>query len=298
MDVTLRQLRTIREIATHGSIAAAATSLGYTPSAVSQQVAALERVAGTAMLERVGRGVQLTDAGRALADHVGPILAGVDGAAAAVERAATTLHGSVRLAIFESFANACMGQVLAELADRAPGIQLHSTQLDPDRALDALLAGMVDMALVLDYPHAPSPRPRGVQHHTILVEPFRLAVPENSTIVGPVDLATMADHAFVAGTLDSSCRRCTVGACREAGFEPTVHHELDNLAASLRIVGAGAGVTLLPDLALSELPPGVRVVDLVTPVHRRVDLCHRDGALRPTVAATRDVLLGLFAPRA
>jgi DNA-binding transcriptional LysR family regulator len=299
MDLTLRQLRTIREIAHTGSIAAAADQLGYTPSAVSQQVAALERATGVAVLERVGRGVQLTDAGRALVSHADGILDGVEAAAAAVEATTTEPRGQVRLSVFESFVTTCLPRVLLALRADAPEVDLRTTQLEPDHALDALLAGTVDLALVLDYPHAPSPRARGVSRHTLLVEPFRLAAPDAWDLPEPVDLADLSHLPFVAGTPASSCRRCSDGACREAGFEPLVSHELDNLQASLHLVAAGAGLTLVPELALAGAPPGVRTLELATPLHRSIDLCHREVAqLRPSVAAVRDALLGSFVPQA
>ena len=291
MDLTLRQLRTLREVAVRGTIAAAATSLGYTASAASQQIAALERATGRPVLERVGRGVQLTDAGLALVRHADEVLGKVEEAQASLEALDDEPAGTVRISTFESFASALMPELVRRLAIEHPRVALRSTQLDPDVSVEALLSGAVDIALVLDYPHAPSPRPRGAHQETVLVEPFRLAVPHDHPFVGPVDLSTLSDEPFVAGTPESSCRRCIVGACREVGFEPDVHHEIDNLPATLRLVAAGAGITLLPELALHDCPPGVRLLELVQPIRRSIEVAYRDASSnRPTVRAVLDAI--------
>lgn len=292
MDLTLRQLRMLREVAVRGTLAAAATSLGYTASAASQQIAALERATGQSVLERVGRGVQLTDAGHALAAHAEEVFAGIEHAQAALEAIGDEPTGTVRISTFESFASALMPEVVTRLAAECPGVTLRSTQLDPDLSLESLLAGAIDIALVLDYPHAPSPRPRGAHRETVLTEPFRLAVPDHHRLTAPVDLTTLTDEMFIAGTAESSCRRCVVGACREAGFEPRVAHEIDNLPATLRLVAAGAGITLLPELALHDRPPGIRLLEITQPVQRSVEVAYREASSkRPTVRAVLDAII-------
>lgn len=291
MELTLRQLRTIREVAERGTISASAVSLGYTPSAVSQQVAALERSLGVDLLEKVGRNVRLTDAGRALVAHADAILERADETRAVVEQTLTAPTGEVRLSVFPSFAGAVLPDLLARVRAHHPTLVVRTAELDPDDAPDAVLAGNVDLALVLDYAHAPVPRPAGVAWHTLRHEPFRLVVPMDDPLEGPVALAAVATREFVSGPLTSSCGRFTVNACRAAGFEPDVRHEIDGFDATLRLVAAGAGVTLLPDLALAMPPPGVRFLDLEAPLHRTVLAAARPSSLqRPAVRALLDVV--------
>lgn len=291
MDVTLRQLRTIREVADRRTIAAAAASLGYTPSAVSQQLASLERALGVELLEKVGRNVRLTDAGRALVEHATAVLDRADATRAVVEQALAVPAGDVRLSVFPSFAASLLPELLVRLADDHPALLVRSVELDPDVAPDAVAAGRVDLALVLGYPHATVPRPTGIEWRTLWTEPFRLVVPEGDPLDGSVDLAELAGRPFVAGPLSSSCGRFTVNACRAAGFEPDVRHEIDGFDATLQLVAAGAGVTLAPDLVLLDPPPGVRLLELDQPLHRTIELAARPSSLaRPAVRAVVDVV--------
>ena len=291
MDITIRQLRTIREIARSGTIAAAAESLGYTPSAVSQQMSALESVVGVEVLERVGRGVRLTDVGRALVARADAVLATLDETRAEIEQVSGSPVGSVRVAVFESFAAALLPDVIARVRSAHPDVTVRSVQLDPEDAVEELLRGSCDLALVVDYAHAPSPRPRGIEWRVLRQEPFRLVVPVDDDLTGPVELTSVADRPFVAGSLDTSCGRCTINACRDSGFEPDIHHEIDQNTAALRAVASGAGVTLLPELALVDAPPGVKILDLVRPLHRTIEIAARPVTLqRPAVAAVVDVV--------
>lgn len=295
MDITLRQLRTIRELASHGTIAAAAASLGYTASAVSQQLTALERVAGVPVVERVGRGVRLTDAGRALVHHADVMLATLEEARAAVEEVGEVVRGDIRMAVFETAGAALMPGVIRALARDHPQLVLRSVDRDPETALAELVAGRLDLALVYDYANSPSARPPGVERLVLLHDRMRLAVPADDDLTGVVDLASLAHRPFVvSGPLDDSCARCLRQACRDAGFEPDMRHQIDAVTVSLQLVAAGAGLALLPDLALAEAPPGVRLLELTKPVHRTVEVAYRSaGARRPAIRAVVDALVAV-----
>jgi DNA-binding transcriptional LysR family regulator len=292
MDVTLRQLRMIRELAARGTIAAAAQALGYTPSAVSQQLAVLERITGVPVLERIGRGVQLTDAGRELVVHAQEVLAKMEEAQAAIEEVAAVPRGEVRLAIFESFASSLMPDLLRMLRSSHPELLLRSLELDPDKALNTLVMGSTDVALVVDYPHAPSPRPRGVERRFLRQERFRLVVAAGDELPAVVELAALAERSFVMGSAETSWGRSVLQACREAGFEPDIHHEIDKTPATLQLVAAGAGIALIPDLALPEVPAGVRVIDLAQPVCRTIEVAYREASLRrPAIGVVLDAIV-------
>ncbi|MDP9019576.1 MAG: LysR substrate-binding domain-containing protein [Actinomycetota bacterium] len=292
MELTLRLLRTIREVAARGTIAAAADALGYTASAVSQQVAALERATGLPVLERVGRSVRLTDVGRELVRHADDILARVEATEAALEEVAAGPRGEVRLAVFESVASALIPDVVALLARRHPDLVVGSRELDPDDVPDALRLGEVDLAFVLDYPHAPGPREDGLEYLVLGREQFRLVVPATDEVGAVVDLASLCHRPFVASPAHMSCGRCVVQACREAGFEPVIRHEVDGYPATLRLVAGGAGVALVPDLGLIDVPAGVAVRELAQTVYRTIELAYRRASVgRWAVRAVIDAVV-------
>lgn len=304
MDVSLQQLRMLREVARHGTIAAAAGALGYTPSAVSQQLAGLERATGVPVLERVGRNVRLTDAGRELVRHAGELLARLEAAHAAMERVNGAVQGTVELAVFESVATTILVPLLELLARRAPDLEVHTRQEDPDAALEALEAGELDLVFTLEYPHAPARLPAHVVRRPVLDDVFHLVVPADDPLAArPVTpLASLAGRRLVASPPWMSCGRCIVTACRAAGFEPDVAHAIDDYRTTLLLVRAGAGVALVPELALTDLPPGLRVVGVDPAFSRTIQLAHRAAsAERPAVAAVcaavDEVVAGLALPR-
>jgi DNA-binding transcriptional LysR family regulator len=276
MDLTLRQLRMLREVAVRGTIASAAEALNYTPSAVSQQLAGIEDSTGIAVLERVGRNVRLTDAGRELVRHAENVLDDLERARAALESVGQEAKGTVEMSIFGSIAATIMPPVLRRLADEHPELRVLTREMDPDIALESLQLGDLDLLFFLDYPHAPGPQPSGVERRPVAADWFRLVVPHDDPLgPGPIDLADLADREFIASPPHISCGRCVVQACREAGFEPLIRHQLDDYPASLKLVAAGAGIALVPDLGLVDRPTGLKVLELVTPVCRVIELAHR-----------------------
>src|ERR687891_2319708 len=164
----LRKLRLLRELADRGTIAAVAEALAYTPSAVSQQLSALEREAGVPLLEKAGRRLRLTDAGVALAEHATALLARAEQAEAELERVQGEVRGTVRIAAFQTAALAFLPDLLRRVADRHPGLRIEYVEDDAEHALPALALGEVDLVVAEEYEHAPRP------HHPGLVrEPLR-----------------------------------------------------------------------------------------------------------------------------
>ena len=292
MDLSFQQLRMLREVAHRGTLAAAADALGYTPSAVSQQLGALERSTGIAVLERIGRGVRLTDAGRELVRHADGLLAGMEAARAALESVGGEARGTVELSVYESVASTLLPDVLDRLAIRHPDLELRTREIDPDQAIDAVARGEIDLAFSIDYLHAPAANRAGVQRELVVEDHFHVVVPDSHPITAPtVALDDLAGERFISSPLDLSCGRCVAVACRAAGFEPDVAHQLDDYPTTLRLVAAGHGIGLVPDLGLVHPPPGLRILDLETPVIRFVQLAFRDASAgRPAIRAVRDVV--------
>src|SRR4051794_22141013 len=146
----VRRLRVLREVATHGSFSSAADALSYTQSAVSQQMAALEREAGTRLVERSARGVRLTDAGRALVAHADAILARLADAEEELQAMAGLRSGRLRLAAFPSACATLMPLAVARYRERHPGVELSLTPADPPDAVRLLRSGECDVALTIE----------------------------------------------------------------------------------------------------------------------------------------------------
>lgn len=301
MDMTLVQLRMLRELDRRSTIAAAAQALGYTPSAISQQLSNLEQAAGTELLERIGRNVRFTDAGRALVGHAADILERVDGARAALEAANGAVHGHIELTVFESVASNLLPALTTRLAADHPDLIVRSRLADPNDAVDGLMTGDVDLAFTIDYDVAPVRPVAGVTRQDVFEDRFFLVVPLDDDLARrtprrtPVALSAVSDRTFIGPDLESSCGALIATACARAGFQPDVVHRLDDYRTAIAMVAAGHGVSLIPDLGLPCDSDGVRVLCLEEPVSRRIQLAYRTAsATRPAVIAVCTALAELI----
>lgn len=289
MDLTLLHIRMLCAVASNGTIAAAADALGYTPSGVSQQLAALERAVGQPVLERVGRNVRLTDAGRVLVDRGAHVLDQVDAVLTDVARSTTDVAGEITVAVFESIASTVLADVLRVLADRYPDLRVRTRQMEPDAAVEAVKGGDVDLAFTINYWNAPARVYPDVVRYSLIEDLFHVVVPAEDELLGPVvTLPQIADRRLIASPPDTSCGRCVITACRSAGFEPDVAHELDDYATALQLVSGGQGIALVPELGLVNPPPGVRTIRIDPPMTRVIELAaRRSSAERPALVAAR-----------
>jgi DNA-binding transcriptional LysR family regulator len=297
MDISIQQLRVLREVAACQTIAAAAESLGYTPSALSQQLRNLERATGVPVHERVGRNVRLTDAGRELVGHARSLLDGLEAAQAAVERVTDEARGTLTLGTFESVAATALPTLLTRLAADHPDLRLRTAELEPDEAMASLASGDIDLSFTVDYRHAPSPPTPGIRRDTVVDEYFRLAVATDDPLTGrSVALSDLADRSFICSSPQLSCGRCIVTACRTAGFEPDIAHVNDDYSTALHLVAANQGVALIPDLGLVRRPDGVRILDTRPQFSRTIQIAYREASAdRPAVVAVRALIDEVFA---
>jgi DNA-binding transcriptional LysR family regulator len=294
----VRRLRVLREVALRGSIAGAAEALRFTPSAVSQQVAKLEREAGVALVERGPRSISLTPAGWRLVEHAEAILDRL--ARAEIElRALAGEPPALRLGAITTAAVGIVPDALVRFGAVRPDIEVTVAEADPLASLARLPTREIDLAIVFEYDFVPLPADPRVVYEVLLEEPLRVVLPASHPLAQrrAVRLADLAEETWIRSTPRSSCHPFTERACRAAGFEPRIRFEFDDYAAMQNLVASGAGVALAPDLGLTRLSPGVAARPIAFGPKRRVLAAYRDGegglfgipdmlaALRESVAA-------------
>ncbi|MGW3117778.1 LysR family transcriptional regulator [Streptomyces sp. NPDC001107] len=299
MDWTSSQLRSLVELTRRGTITAVARALGYTPGGVSQQIAALEKATGMELLQRVGRRVELTDAGKTLARHAERILSTEAEAVEALERSRGEVSGVLVVGLFATAAAEILPPALQRVREAHPGLAVHSRDMDVDEVYDAVASGAVDLALGLDYPDVPIPRDPALRVMQLERERFSLAVP-TGWLEGreEVALADTQNLGWILPSPDSYYGRAVRTACRRAGVEPDVQHEVTDTAATLALVEAGIGISTVTELMLRLRASCFDVVRLRERVERHIVVVFRSAAeRRPTVAALVDVLRAVAGTR-
>jgi DNA-binding transcriptional LysR family regulator len=292
----VRRLRVLREVASHGSFSAAAEALSYTQSAVSQQIAALEREAGARLVERSARGVKLTDAGRALVGHTDAILARLADAEEELQAINGLRGGRLRLAAFPSACASLMPQVVATFRDRHPGVELTLCPADPPEALTLLRSAEVDVALSIEAAFAPA-RADDLDAQHLLDDPMYIMLRADHALASRarLKLSDLADEAWMIGSGATTCPDTSIflHACQAAGFEPHIAFNLDDYNAIQGFVAAGMGISFIPDLALVNLREDVVVRSFGgqrAPARRIVALTLADSYRSPAKQAMLDVM--------
>jgi DNA-binding transcriptional LysR family regulator len=281
LDVT--RLRVLVAVARHGSVTAAAHALNYAQPSVSHHLARLEAETGTKLVQRAGRGIRLTDAGRLLAERAAEVIGRLDAAENELAVYSGLRAGRLRLAAFPSALGTVVPVAAAMLRDKHPSVDLRLTEAEPPEALRMLRAGYVDVALVFRHDleslegssgsagshgsHG-SPGSLGVpaaddadlREQVLFDEPVHLIVPADPpadseplppaalTEMWPADLARFSAQRWIAGC--DRCREHLLQQCAAAGFTPKVAFTTDDFVAVQALVGAGLGLALLPALAL------------------------------------------------
>lgn len=286
------RLRLLRQVGLRGTIAGAARALGLTASAVSQQLAILEREAGTALVDRSSRGVSLTGAGRALAARAGEVQDVLLAARADLDRLAGTLGGPVRVAAVASAALSFVSASVTAMAEAHSGIEVAVIVAEPGSALELLLAGDVELAVVDEYDYVPLALPDFGLAFELRREPLVLTVPRGWAGKRRPSLTELADADWVMPPDDAACGLAVRSACRAAGFEPRVRWTSDDMLVLARAVAAGHGVAILPRLSVAADAAALDIRTLRAPhLERRLTAVGRPSALnRPTVAVVLESL--------
>ena len=300
----LRRLRLLHELRERGTIAAVADALHFTPSAVSQQLAVLEREAGVTLVERAGRGVRLTDAALVLAEHAAALLDRAALAEAELAAAAGTVAGRGRIAGFQSVAVHIASPAMQVLAREAPRLRCELVEAEPEQALPELALGDIDLVLADEWSHQPLPLSPGIERHELLDDPVYLALPARHPAArrhrDAVPLAELAQEPWTTGHVGMAWHTMTYRTCRElGGFEPDVRHATNDATVSLALVAHGLAVTMLPELVLPARHPGValraiagaRISRAIVAATRAVDAAR--PSTRAVLAAVRDAAAAL-----
>ncbi len=259
----LQRLRILRELAERRTLAAVADSLGYSPSAISQQLSVLEKEAGTPLLQRAGRGVTLTDAGRVLADHADRLLAAADAARADLAALSGDVRGIVRAGGLQSALRYLLIPTLAALSPEHPGIRLELTEIELEPALPELRLGALDLVVSDEYATQPRPRLAGIRREVLLEEPLVVVLPAahpRSRGRGPVNLTTLRDDVWVASASGTGHHARVLAACRDlGGFEPELRHRSNDADLQLEFVRRTGAVALMPRLTVPRDDPTMAV---------------------------------------
>ena len=284
------RLRLLREVSLRGTIAGAARVLGLTPSAVSQQLAVLEREAGTALVDRSPRGVVLTGAGHLLAARAVQVMDILAAARADLDRVAGAVAGPVGLACVASAAASFVSSAVCALRESHPGIAPTVVAVEPRDALELLAAGDVDLAVVDEYDYVPLALPEFVVATYLCSEPLVVVRPVGTGPLRPprlADLADLAEQPWVMPPDYAACGQAVRAACRDCGFEPDVRWESDDMLLLARAVADGHGVAVLPQMSVPAEAAGIYVSPLGgTGLTRRLTAAARSSAMdRPVIAA-------------
>lgn len=292
--IDTRRLRTLRAVADHRTVTAAAAALYLTPSAVSQQLAALEQEVGHQLLVRDGRGVRLTAAGEILVAHSSTVLAQLERAEAELAAYGAGEAGSVTVASFATGIATVVAPAMTALGTSAPGILIRVRDAEGDASLMMVLDGHADLAVAVEYRGAPREDDRRLCRVPLYAEPFDAVLPRGHRLAGHdrVSVADLADEPWIGPYPGNPCHEVVMLACEFAGFQPRVTHSSDDFRAVAALAGAGAGVALVPRSALRgvDLPDVVVLPVAGNPATRRVFAAVRRGSeqhplLRPVLDA-------------
>jgi len=293
----VRRMKVLREVAARGSFSAAAEALSFTQSAISQQVAALERETGTKLVERGPRGIRLTQAGEVLVKHADAVLARLSCAEEELQALAGLRGGRLSLSTFQSAGATLVPRAIAAFHQRYPDVELALTQAEPDDATAMLRGGELDLAIVYDFEGIPGGLDESLDKVHLIDDRYDLLVARDHPLAdrARIRMADLADERWINSTEGCGCRQAVLHACLQVGFEPNVAFENDEILAVQALVANGMGVTLMPQLALTSVHPGVAVRPLGrdAPIRHIYAARQRDAYRSPATTAMLQLLVDM-----
>ena len=285
-----RRLAVLREFAVRGTIAGAADALAFTPSAVSQQLSQLQREAGVELFRKVGRRLELTDAGRTLVARADELLARIEEIDAELAAQAEEVRGTIRVGAFQTAASAIVIPALDRLAERHPRLRVELVEAEAEESLPVLERGGLDVAIAEEYEHAPRPRSAQLRREYLEPDEMVLALPRAHPAARgrrPVSLASLHAIEWVAARADTAFGDMFARVCRSVGgFEPEIRHRVNEMELLLDIVASGAAA-LVPALGRPERDDRVAVRSIAEGrVSRALFVAVRESdRTRPSTAA-------------
>src|SRR5918911_321139 len=284
----LRRLRLLRELEERGTLWAVAGALGYSPSAVSQQLDVLEREVGVPLLEKAGRGVRLTDAGRLLSHHAGVLLSAAEAARADLASLTGEVRGTVRAGGLQSATRHVLIPALTRMLVDHPQVRVEISELELEQALPELRLGTLDVVISDEYDGHPRPRPAGLRFDVLHEEPLKLALPAAHPCAahgGPVAIAELRDDVWADAGPSTGHHALVLGICRSlGGDEPDLRHHSNDADVQLELVRSAGAVALMPALTLPAVDPALAVRDVAeTVISRRLVLVTRDSPVAPAL---------------
>jgi len=283
----------LRALADHGTVTAAAEVLHLTPSAVSQQLAALESEVGQELLERRGRRVAITSAGRLLLAHADTILTEVERAEDAMRLHANGVNGEVRVTAFATAITLLVAPAFCRLRETAPGLSLVVRDAEGHQGVTQLLDGDADLAIAVEHRGSPRPDDQRLVRIPLYAEPFVAVLPPAHPAAehDRLELSMLANDGWVMTAPGNPIRDVVLLACEQAGFQPRIIHQSDDFRAVAALVAAGAGVSLVPRLAVPDPTLALtRPLSEPAPTRRVYAAVRPSRADHPLITATLDVL--------
>jgi DNA-binding transcriptional LysR family regulator len=264
------RLQLLREISRRGSIKAAAEAMEITPSAVSQQLAILEREAGVQLLEKSGRRVRLTEAAQRLVRHADAITGAIAAAEADLASMQRAVTGTLRVSAFPTAARAVMPPVMTALSRLHPELRVTLRDLEADESLTALKNDEIDIAIVDDYGDGSRVRDPGLEICARASATGAVSPTPTTPPAGEARLEEFRNAFWIMDTDNSHLSRVVLQECRRLGFEPHIRSSCKDFSVIIALVEAGLGVGVLPGLALLDRPVRAQVRPISPPLARRI----------------------------
>jgi DNA-binding transcriptional LysR family regulator len=298
--IDLRRLRALRAVADHGTLAAAADSLHLTPSAVSQQLAALERDVARPLLEPNGRSVRLTSSARVLLEHADALFAQLERLEGDLQDDGSEPHGELRVVGFPTALAGLLAPAARILRAEAPAVTLSVLELETPDAVAALARRDADLMLGIESSGAPQAADPRFHRQDLLGDELDAVLPLAHPLAGHDEIAleALADEDWVAPPVGWACDEVFYMGCRAVGFSPRVRHRAGDWQATMGLVAAELGISLVPRLAQHAPPPGVVVIPLagVAPKRHVFAACRAGAEAAPATRALLDALARAATP--
>lgn len=289
----LERLRVLHAVHQAGSVTGAARALHVTTSAVSQQLARLEREAGQRLTERHGRGIRLTGAGELLAREAGDLLDHAEQVQARLAAHHGAVAGTLSVGAFATAARGLLPGTLRDLRSRYPDLSVSLAEREPHEAIPALSQGDLDVAVVQEWPGSPLAVPEGLARRNLLEDAFDVALPAGHPLAGQdsITITQLADEDWISWSTGQVCHDWLVRTLRAHGAQPRIRHTASEHSTQLALVAAGLGAAVIPQLGREPAPALIRFVPIDPPPVRCVyALWRASSGPRPVITATLDAL--------